>query len=51
MADLYEYSTPELVRLLGVRFKEYRMRCNLTQADFDAPGRFWTGGDITQRRF
>ena len=30
MADLYEYSTPELVRLLGVRFKEYRMRCNLT---------------------
>ena len=31
MADLYEYSTPELVRLLGSRFKEYRMRCNLTQ--------------------
>ena len=28
MADLYEYSTPELVRLLGSRFKEYRMRCN-----------------------
>lgn len=28
MADLYEYSTPELVRLLGVRFKEYRMRCD-----------------------
>ena len=23
MADLYEYSTPELVRLLGTRFKEY----------------------------
>ena len=33
MADLYEYSTPELVRLLGIRFKEYRMRCNLTQKE------------------
>ena len=33
MADLYEYSTPELVRLLGERFKEYRMRCNLTQKE------------------
>jgi transcriptional regulator with XRE-family HTH domain len=33
MADLYEYSTPELVRLLGVRFKEYRLRCNLTQKE------------------
>ena len=33
MADLYEYSTPELVRLLGTRFKDYRMRCNLTQKD------------------
>ena len=33
MADLYEYSTPELVRLLGSRFKEYRMRCNLTQRE------------------
>ena len=33
MADLYEYSTPELVRLLGNRFKEYRMRCNLTQKE------------------
>lgn len=31
--DLYEYSTPELVRLLGVRFKDYRMRCNLTQKE------------------
>ena len=30
---LYEYSTPELVRLLGIRFKEYRMRCNLTQKE------------------
>ena len=33
MADFYEYSTPELVRLLGNRFKEYRMRCNLTQKE------------------
>ena len=33
MADLYEYSTPELVRLLGTRFKEYRLRCNLTQKE------------------
>ena len=33
MTDLYEYSTPELVRLLGVRFKEYRMQCNLTQKE------------------
>jgi transcriptional regulator with XRE-family HTH domain len=33
MADFYEYSTPELVRLLGNRFKEYRMICNLTQKE------------------
>ena len=33
MADFYEYSTPELVRLLGSRFKEYRMRCNPTQKE------------------
>ena len=33
MSDLYEYSTPELVRLLGTRFKEYRLRCNLTQKE------------------
>lgn len=33
MTDLYEYSIPELVRLLGIRFKEYRMRCNLTQKE------------------
>ena len=31
--DLYEYSTPELVRLLGNRFKDYRMQCNLTQRE------------------
>ena len=34
MVDFYEYSTPELVRLLGVRFKEYRIRSNLPQKDF-----------------
>ena len=33
MKDLFEYSTPELVRMLGTRFKEYRMRCNLTQKE------------------
>ena len=33
MASFYEYSAPELVRLLGERFKEYRMRCNLTQKE------------------
>ena len=33
MANFYEYSTPELVRLLGERFKEYRMCCNLTQKE------------------
>ena len=33
MADFCEYSTPELVRLLGSRFKDYRMRCNLTQKE------------------
>ena len=33
MEDFYEYSTPELVRLLGERFREYRMRCNLTQKE------------------
>lgn len=33
MTDYYEYSVPELVRLLGMRFKEYRMRANLTQKE------------------
>ena len=33
MVDFYEYSTPELVRLLGERVKEYRMRCYLTQKE------------------
>ena len=33
MADLYEYSTPEIVRLMGTRFKDYRLRCGLAQKD------------------
>ena len=33
MIDYFEYSTPELVHLLGQRFKDYRMRCELTQGD------------------
>lgn len=33
MVDLYEYTTPELARRLGERFKDYRMRCNLTQKE------------------
>lgn len=33
MTDFYEYSSNELVRMLGIRFKEYRMRCNLTQKE------------------
>lgn len=33
MVDYYEYSTPELVRLLGSRFKEYRMRADMTQKE------------------
>ena len=33
MKDFYEYSTPELVSMLGERFKEYRMRCDLTQKE------------------
>ena len=31
--DYFEYSAPELVRILGARFKEYRLRANLTQKD------------------
>lgn len=33
MRDLYEYSTTELVSMLGWRFKEYRLRCDLTQKE------------------
>ncbi len=33
MTDYYEYSIPELVQLLGIRFKDYRMRSRMTQKD------------------
>ena len=33
MADYYEYSIPELVQMLGTRFKDYRMRSNMTQKE------------------
>ena len=33
MEDYSEYSATELVRLLGSRFKEYRLRANMTQKD------------------
>ena len=33
MVDYYEYSTPELIRLMGSRFKEYRLRANMTQKE------------------
>lgn len=34
MADDYtEYSIPELVRMLGARFKDYRLRTDLTQKE------------------
>lgn len=31
--DYSEYSAPELVRMLGARFKDYRMRANMTQKE------------------
>ena len=31
--DYYEYSIPELVELLGSRFRDYRMRSNMTQQE------------------
>ena len=33
MADYYEYSIPELIKLLGTRFKDYRLRSNMTQRE------------------
>ena len=33
MTDYYQYSAPELVRMLGERFKEYRMRADMTQKE------------------
>ena len=52
MVDFYEYSTPELVRLLGNRFKEYRIRCNLTQKDVsEQSGIGLTAGNISLSTF
>ena len=31
--DYYEYSIPELVKILGARFKDYRLRSQMTQRD------------------
>ena len=33
MADYYECSIPELIKMLGARFKDYRLRCNMTQKE------------------
>ena len=33
MNDYAEYSAPELVRMLGIRFKGYRLRSNMTQRE------------------
>lgn len=33
MEDYSEYSVPELVRMLGARFKDYRLRANMTQKE------------------
>lgn len=33
MADYYEYSIPEIIKLLGARFKEYRLRSDMTQKE------------------
>lgn len=31
--NLFEYSSTELVRMLGTRFKDYRLRANMTQKE------------------
>lgn len=33
MSSFNSCSTPEIVRTLGARFKDYRMRCNMTQKE------------------
>lgn len=33
MEDYSDYSAPELVRVLGSRFKDYRLRANMTQKE------------------
>ena len=36
MADYFEYSSPELISLLGERFKAYRLRAGMTQKDVES---------------
>lgn len=33
MVDYYEYSIPELIKLPGARFKDYRLRSNMTEKE------------------
>lgn len=33
MTDFSDYSAPELVRMLGSRFKDYRLKANMTQKE------------------
>ena len=33
MEDYSDYSAPELVRMLGSRFKDYRLKANMTQKE------------------
>ena len=33
MMDYYEFAIPELIKMLGARFKDYRLRSNMTQKD------------------
>ena len=33
MEDYSDYSAPELVKMLGNRFKDYRLRANMTQKE------------------
>lgn len=33
MADYYEYSIPEIIKVLGARFRDYRLRSNMTQRE------------------
>lgn len=33
MTDFSDYSAPELVRMLGCRFKDYRLKANMTQKE------------------
>lgn len=33
MTEYFEYSIPELVQMLGARFRDYRLRSGMTQRD------------------